>query len=357
MSNLTTKVVDAEILQEATAQHLVDALKLRLAVQVAPAKWQAPLSQLADAMEQGRALEEVARANANRMPKELQCLVQESIKLPEPGQFLVECLKARSEIRASWRDFARLCIYPACLLAFALLVGVGFSFCMNYMIDTTWIEDFGLADVESTVEALRDQHHAMISMALVLGWVGLLLLTIYFVGPPWAWVAVIGGVMLVGKPLRWLHMREILHRYYLFVSQGLSLPEASRAVSRSFSASSQAIVTRKISERIEAGTTLGRALASSLLSDGICRPILFLMDQRQDLTSALQENAQLLGRLVDRRCRGLSAMVPVFMLLGVGAVVWSALTVYFLGLSPMIRMISMFAICDMQWAVLIVSGS
>ncbi|MEM7559879.1 MAG: type II secretion system F family protein, partial [Planctomycetota bacterium] len=142
-----------------------------------------------------------------------------------------------------------------------------------------------------------------------------------------------------------------------FVSQGLSLPEASRAVSRSFSASSQAIVTRKISERIEAGTTLGRALASSLLSDGICRPILFMMDQRPDLAFALQENAQLLGRLVDRRCRGLSAMVPVFMLLGVGAVVWSALTVYFLGLSPMITMISMLATWQMQWAILMISGS
>ena len=351
MSSLTTNVVDAEILQEVSARHLVDALKLRLAVQVAPVKWQAPLSQLADAMEQGKALEEVVQSGASRMPKELKCLVQESIKLPEPGQFLVECLKARDEIRSSWRDLARLCIYPVCLLVFSLLVGVGFSFCINYMIDTTWIEDFGLAGVESTVEALRDQHHAMISMALILGWVGLLLLTIYFVGPPWAWVAVMGGVMLVGKPLRWLHMREILHRYYLFISQGLSLPEASTAVSRSFSASSQAVVTRKISEQIEAGTTLGHALASSLLSDGILRPILFMMDQRQDLTSALRENAQLLGWLVDRRCRGLSAMVPVFMLLGVGAVVWSALTVYFLGLSPLITMISMLATWEMQWVI------
>ena len=351
MNNSTTNVVNAEILQETSAKHLVDALKLRLAVQVAPVRWQTSLGSLADAIERGEALEEVVQAGATQMPKELRCLVEESAKLPEPGRFLVECLKARSEIRASWRDLARLCIYPTCLLVFALLVGVSFSFCMNYMIDTTWIEDFGLAGVESTVEALRDQHHAMISMALILGWIGLMLVTVYFAGPPWAWVAVMGGVMLIGKPLRWLHMREILHRYYLFVSQGLSLPEASRAVSRSFSASSQAIVTRKISERIEAGATLGHALASSLLSDGICRPMLFMMDQSSDLTSAIQENAQLLGRLVDRRCRGLSSMVPVFMLLGVGAVAWSALTVYFLGLSPMITMITMLATLDMQWTI------
>ncbi len=83
-------------------------------------------------------------------------------------------------------------------------------------------------------------------------------------------------------------MSEILHRYQLFIHQGLSTSVAASAVSKSFANSSQRYTAEWIESRILQGMSLGRAFAESSLSDALCRPSLQLLDmQSSNLAEAL----------------------------------------------------------------------
>jgi type II secretory pathway component PulF len=168
--------------------------------------------------------------------------------------------------------------------------------------------------------------------------------TIAVVGPAWALTSIIGGVRVFGRPLRWINLSEILHRYQLFIGQGLPTIDAAAAVSRSFSSSAQRYAAEGIERRIRQGTSLGDAFAATSMSDGLCRPALRMLDFRgKDLSTALAETSQLLQDMVEQRCRSLSGVMPLLVLLIVGSVVWSVFSCYLLAFMPLISMISSLA--------------
>ena len=165
----TENQLAAVIMDGQSADSVLASLKLTLAIQVAPTRWHASLERCAAGIEGGATLDEAIQAELPSMPRELRCLAAESLKVPDPANFLVEAIKARQDVRVSWHRLAMLCFYPLCLFLFALVVGVAFSYTMRYMIDVKWIEEFGLVGMESTLDTIEDQHHAFVGLAMVTG--------------------------------------------------------------------------------------------------------------------------------------------------------------------------------------------
>ncbi|MFK7738210.1 MAG: type II secretion system F family protein [Pirellulaceae bacterium] len=338
------ELAEAEILDDMHGSQVISSMRLRLLESSAPGGWRRGLAQIRSSVESGDGLEEAFAKHERDLPDELRCLFRESLRVPDPTYFLAEVLRFRERSRAAWRSLLSLIAYPTALFLFALVVGIAFSYSMRSMVETDWIGSFGLAGFDHIDAMIEDQHHSIVGLGFTSLWVIVVLTTVYLVGPSWAWVSVVGGMIVVGKPLRWLNLRELVHRYYLFLEQGVDPADVAPTVARSFSDSSQSVVARAVAKRVESGVPLGRALGNSMLADGLCRPTLYLLDhQTQDLTSSLRSTSELLGRIAERRCQALSAILPLFLLILVGTVVWSALTTYYLALTPLLTMISSLA--------------
>ncbi|MCA9131618.1 MAG: type II secretion system F family protein [Planctomycetales bacterium] len=315
----------------------LDALQLRLAAQLAPARWRGSLVDLAKRIEGGQPLEEVFASMRSSQPAELRCLLDEAVRVPAPSKLILDSLRARRTVADHWQLVLGMISYPLLLLAVALIIAVTFSFAMRSMIDFQALENLGMTEYARAIAVAEDQHHAILGLGLAFGWTLLILVTLVVAGPPWAWTAVIGGMMLIGYPLRWMRLQEILQRFELFMAQGISPAAAVAATSRSFARSGQAPAAAAIAQRVAAGMPLGRALSASALSDGLCRPALSLLDQRgSELPTALAETSSLLGRLVEQRCRVLSSVLPPFLLILVGTIVWAAMWRYVMLLLPLL---------------------
>jgi type II secretory pathway component PulF len=337
---LTTTELQAEILDGSV---LLDALKLRLAAQQATRRWQNPLTSLASQLEQGIALE-TAIGNLTRAPQALRNLLDESLRVPHPTSLVLSAVRAQASNRQSWQAVMRLAAYPLVLLGLSLAVGVAFSWLISRTLPIDVYREFELSGIEPLIGFIDDQYQAILGMALGYLFVVLVFLTIFIAGPPWAWGAVVSGIVLIGRPLRWIALREILQSYHLLIAQGLSSVAAAEAVARLFRHSRQSVAATKLAQRMEAGIAPGQSLCLSLLSDGLTRPALRLLDLRgSHLSQALAETVDLLGRLIEQRCRALSSVLPVFLLMIVGSVIWATICTYLFGLLPLVAMISSLA--------------
>ncbi len=317
----------------------LDALKLRLAAQIAPARWRSTLERMATRIEAGDSLEMLATTTT--MPRELECLCKEAMRLPDPTRFILDALRGRSEVRTNWNGLASLIGYPLAMLMFAVLIGTAFSYSARGIVDFSGLEDLGIRGFDYIQANIEDQQHALMGVGMVVIWTALALLTVALAGPPWAWSAIVGGFIIVGRPLRWVSLQEILYRFHLFAEQGVADGSIGRAVARSFSRSSQAMVAESVARRIEAGMPVGRALANSMLSDGLCSPALLLLDEQEAATSAnFLRSSRLLGQLAEQRCRVLGMILPVLLLLIVGTIIWATISCYIMVFLPVVSMIS-----------------
>ena len=288
---------------EVTGVNLLNSVKLRLAVQYAPRRWQAWIIAVAQAVESGRTLDQ-AVDTCRAAPHELRQLVSSAMRVKDPMQLVLEALQARDRLRATWREFLSLLIYPLFSLTFAVIVGILFSAMMSRLVDLNYIQEFGLTGMEEVTAAMRDQNQAILGIGFVVGWTLLTLGTIAIAGPAWALTSICGGIFLFGRPLRWINLTELLNRYGLFVNQGLSPVDAAAAVSQSFSDSGQRFAAMAVEKRILQGMSLGHAIAQSTLSDSLCRPVLRMLDYRgPNLAKSLEETSSILQQLQDRRCR------------------------------------------------------
>lgn len=335
--------MSAELLGDSGALTL-DALQLRLAAQMSPYRWSRALNRLAADVDAGRPLDEAFHRHSPMIPAQLRSLIGEALQVPDPTRLVLDAVQVRDKVRDNWRELMGMIAYPTLLFSIALGVGVAFSFVMRSTVDFSWIEEFGLRGYPELKASLDDQHHAVLGLAMSFGWIVLVLATIALIGPSWAWLAVMGGLLLIGRPLRWVALQELLTRFEMFIGQGLPSLAAAEAVSRSFHRSSQATVAAAIAARIKDGMPLGRSVSRSMLADGLCRPALELLDLRGgNMQQALVQTAELLGHLTEQRCRALAMILPVFLLALVGTIVWASICTYFMGLMPLVSMISSLA--------------
>lgn len=320
----------------------LDALKLRLSAQVAPRRWRSALATLAERLEAGISLDVAVEAARGKLPRELETLIVQAMRTPDPTRLLLDAVRVRETAQAGWRQFWQLIAYPLVLLGATLCVVLLFSLVLQSLPNVA--EQFGFSGAES-IQAVADDHHqAVVGLAFVYAWTLLTMVTIAIIGPRWAWTAIVSGMFLIGRPVRWLAMHEIVMRLEMFISQGLSVADSAGAVAESFRHSSQGPVTGAIAERVQQGVPLGSSLGDCTVAEGLSRPMLELIDLRcSDLCSALRDTAELLRALAEERCRTLAVLLPGFLILLIGSLLWSAVGTYLSSLAPLISMISSLA--------------
>lgn len=338
-TNSSTKQ-DSVLVADLTAVEMLNSVKLQLAQQYAPRRWRAWIGSVALALEQGTPLDEAVRRVRSSAPTELGPLIDSAMQVHAPTQLILDAMRTRESLRSSWKELWILLLYPAITLVFAISIGAMFSSTM----DVDFLGEFGLKGADQILALVHDQRQSMFGLAFVVGWTILVLGTIALIGPAWALTSIIGGVRVFGRPLRWINLSEILHRYRLFISQGMPTIDAAKAVSQSFSSSAQRYAAEGIERRIRQGSTLGDAFASTSMSDGLCRPALRMLDYRgNDLAASLGETSELLQHMVEQRCRSLAGVMPLLVLLIVGSVVWSIFSCYLLAFMPLVSMITSLA--------------
>jgi len=337
--NSSTKQ-DSILLADLTGVEMLNSVKLQLAQQYAPRRWRAWIESVALALEHGTPLDEAIAKVRSYAPRELGAIVDSAMQVGAPTQLILDALRTRESLRRSWKELWILLLYPTVTLVFAISIGVMFSSTMDF----EFLTEFDLKGADQILATVNDQRQSMYGLAFVIGWTLLVIGTIAVIGPAWALTSIIGGVRVFGRPLRWINLSEILNRYQLFIGQGLPTIDAATAVSRSFSSSAQRYAAEGIERRIRQGTSLGVAFALTSMSDGLCRPALRMLDYRgEDLSTALAETSELLQHMVEQRCRSLSGVMPLFVLLIVGSVVWSVFSCYLLAFMPLVSMISSLA--------------
>ncbi len=325
---------------DVTATEMLNGVKLRLAEQYAPWRWRKWIDTLASAVERGESLEVAIAKHDAGAPREAGAIAASALLVGDPAQLILDVLRMRGELRRSWLDLWMLLLYPMFTLTFAVAIGALFSSLMDFK----FLEEFGLSGAQKVLATVKDQQQAMYGLAFVVGWTGLIIGTIAAVGPVWSLTAVVGGLRMFGRPLRWINLSEILHRYALFINQGLATTDASAAVTRSFAASAQRYAAEGIEHRIAQGSSLGSAFAATSLSDSLSRPSLRMLDHRgADVASSLAETSQLLQYLVEQRCRSLAGVMPLLVLLLVGTIVWSIFSCYLQAFMPLVSMLTSLA--------------
>ena len=331
---------DTVLCADLTGVEMLNAVKLRLAKQYAPRRWRAWIESIARSLEQGIPLDAAVGKVRSSAPLELGALVDSAMQVGAPTQLILDALRTRESLRSSWKELWTLLLYPTVTLVFAVSIGVMFSSVMDF----GFLEEFGLKGADQVLATVNDQRQSMYGLAFVMGWTLAVLGTIAVIGPAWALTSILGGVRIFGRPLRWINLSEILHRYQLFISQDLPTVAAAAAVSRSFASSSQRYAAEGIERRVRQGSSLGEAIAATSMSDGLCRPALRMLDHRgADLSCALAETSELLQHMVEQRCQSLSGVMPLFVLLIVGSVVWSVFSCYLLAFMPLVSMITSLA--------------
>ena len=331
---------DTVLCADLTGVEMLNSVKLRLAKQYAPRRWRAWIESIARSLEQGIPLDAAVGKVRSSAPLELGALVDSAMQVGAPTQLILDALRTRESLRSSWKELWTLLLYPTVTLVFAVSIGVMFSSVMDF----GFLEEFGLKGADQVLATVNDQRQSMYGLAFVMGWTLVILGTIAVLGPAWALTSILGGVRVFGRPLRWINLSEILHRYQLFISQDLPTVAAAAAVSRSFSSSSQRYAAEGIERRVRQGSSLGEAIAATSMSDGLCRPALRMLDHRgEDLSCALAETSELLQHMVEQRCQSLSGVMPLFVLLIVGSVVWSVFSCYLLAFMPLVSMITSLA--------------
>lgn len=333
------KALEAEIVLPGGAVAGLDSLNLRITMQIAPRSWVRSLQQLIESTEQGQSLAEAIGSHAPKLPAELYALLQSGLKLPEPARFLLDATVTRRNAQEVRWQLITLVAFPLMMLVFAAIICFVVSSTL-YILMTEGLADFGLTGFDRALGYVQDQRMGLLAMMAILCWCIVVGLTLRWVGPRWANVAVLGGLPLYGKPLRWIHLYELIERLAIASRQTRDTVGSTEAMAASFVDSSNGKVANLVARRIKAGVSTGAALSQSMLSDGLCAPLLLSIDHESNLAVGCERVAKALRRITDTRCKFLTMMLPVFVIITVGTMIWGTLSGYVAIMIMMIQMIT-----------------
>ena len=318
-------ITEAEILDSST--NMLDALKLRLAAQVAPRRWSRALRRVVATIEQGTPLDMALKSEAKRIPGDLRCLMESALAVADPAELILEAARTRQSAPRNGRILLSSVVYPFILWCLAIAISSMYSYAAQDF--ESMLEEFGIDIPLSLTVFLEEQRSVTFGSGLLTLWIVITVVTIVLIGPRWAWLSIGGGLVFIGRPLRWMALQELLSRYRAFAAQGVVDGAIAQAVSHSFQRSGQSQVAGLIESRIAQGAPLGQAISETLLGDGLCKPALVLLDhQNRPLPAAIAETTDMLAQLVEQRCRILASLLPLLVLLLVATMVWNILANY-----------------------------
>lgn len=337
-----SKSVGAQIIEPGSIAHTLDTLHLRLALQSSPRRWLPGISALLKTIEHGGSFEDAVKQGVGRMPRDLASLAQASLNLPDPTRFLLDSMAAPQETAFVRWQLRLLFAYPLVMLL--LTAGICAVVCAALEIMMIeGFEDFGLTGFGQAINHVKDQRAAQFALLSILVWCAVVWITIGMIGPAWSRIAILGGLPILGKPLRWIGLYELLSRYSIVGQQTIDSVTASQIVGQSYHGSEFEVVADLAARRILAGKQLGSAMKQSMLSDGLISPALLSIDYATDQSRACEKVAATIKSMAESRCRVIGGIMPPLLMIMIGTMIWGTISGYFSGLIILMRMITSLA--------------
>lgn len=334
--------MQAQIVEPSSAVGTIDALNLRIALEAGPRRWRAGIKRVLDTLQIGQPLEQALLANQSQLPKDLRSLFAAAMKLPEPTKFILDCVVIPRETNFLKWQLRIMIVYP--LLMLSLTAGICALVCgVLYNLLSEGFSDFGLTGFDAALSYVEDQKAAIGAMFVIVVWSGIVWATVRWLGPSWAPSAVLGGLPLIGKPMRWGYLYELLIRYGLVYQQVPDSAGGAAIVAASLRESPLEIVAELTAKRIRSGVSLGNALAQSMLCDGLSAPAILSVDHATRLPEACVKVAENLKSSAESRCRVVSGILPFFVLILIGTMIWGTISGYLAILQSLIIMVTALA--------------
>jgi len=332
--NLTVELLDG---LDATAMQ--QSLYFQLALNYLPLRWRAPMGRLIETIDQGVPVEVAVEQLRSKLPCELHSIIQAGMQMPDAGRFVLDVIRVRWDKQRLLRNLAAILAYPIALLLASLFIAVAASLTLApTLINLT--ESFGLAGMSPSI--VLDQQSASLGMLGIFFWCVFTGLAVKWVGPKWGTLSVLGGLPYVGKAFRWISLFEIVQRLEAIAQQGLGGVTATERASLSFVDSPLEASCLHIARRQAAGVPIGESLSQSLLSDGLCGPILLAMDYPSRGQPDFAHAAQVLWRLAELRLNTLSTIFPFLIFILIVNIVVGTMSTYLGLLVNLIRLLSAF---------------
>ncbi len=323
-----------------TGDQLLDSMRLVLAAGYAPRKWRQGLNWLAGQIDRGVALDVAITQGKAQLPSTLVRLLVSALPTRSPCQFILDAIQLRNQSRYSWRFLWYTLAYPLAILVLTVGIVAIVTILVTQAVDVDSLENFGLAGTAEARRLIQDQADAILALTYVTAWTILVPLTIAVAGPPDALMSILGGLIVFGRPARWIAMSELLARFELFLSQGLNPIEAAGQLEKSFSGV-QCRAAAFLKQQLQQGLSMGEALADLPDTDRYCRPCLLALDDAGVDTPAMLKNlATLFSQMAEERCQALRGVFPpVIILLGV-SILWGMINGYLAAFAPIFQMIT-----------------
>ena len=303
----------------------IDALKLRIAATVAPANWARALDELSARIESGQSWEEAADEDKWRASPPLRAMIDAARQSGHPAEMTLNLIQRHAQAMASWRELMVALAYPMILLVAALVVACATGVLMLEVLNF----DMGWNVDEQVHNIVKDFQDMAVGTLLSLLWTMLVLLTLWFLATPNAWLKIIGSLPVVGRPYRWLCMSEMLSRLAAISQVRPSLPEALRLTAQSYGQQSLTTIANHVADRVERGVGFRQALHQTVLSDERAGIALTLIDMDEsDFSQSVDRSSRLLGEMAAYLCNRLKIALPMFVLLVVASLVWSIWSCY-----------------------------
>ncbi len=330
--------LSAQIIEPTTSAATLDSLHLRIAIQAAPYRYRSGFTKILESLDHGQSLQDAVQLHRETFSGETQALIDAALKLPEPTRFLLDAT-SQTENHSPLRWQLRMLIaYPL------IMIGVASGFCavisqsLNAIMKDGFA-DFGLVGFDVLESRASDQLSANIAIFASVLWCLVIAITIRLCGPRWSFVAVMGGVPLIGKPIRWLSLSELTSRFASVLKQVPETTKATEILAASFRDSQFEMVTQLIHRRIQGGTSIGTAISQSILSDGLCSPVLLTLDRSKDVSLVCEQIANTIKTMAEARCRVVSGIMPLLVLTTIATIVWGTLSGY---IHMMLMLLNMF---------------
>lgn len=306
-----------------------DAIKLRIAAQLAPRRWRRELERLGAEIEQGRDWQKAIDDVTKRRP-DLGYILSAALAAGHPASITMNLIQQRAISRVSWQGLLSSLAYPLILLAIALLVGSLMSMSMLGMVTSTWNEagDRLLPFDAPVMNRVQEFYDASIGGLFLVAWgIGLAVLA-YWIATPNAWLKLMGSVPVFGRPYRWLHLSDLLTRISVFSQFQPALDRTLTLTAQSFGAQAPAAISLYLAQAIEQGEALPNAIHKTIVSDSRAGMALTLIDP-SDLSGSTLRASRLVDEMILATCNQLRLILPVFIMLLVASIIWGTWSSYF----------------------------
>lgn len=303
-----------------------DAVKLRIARQLAPRRWQRGLDQLRIEIEKGRDWQAAINTVCARQA-ELGHLLTAALAAGAPAEITLELLQHRATRRTSWKALLTALVYPLFLLLAALLIGSLMSLAMLGLVDSSWQQNESQS-YNAMLSRVHEFYDASVGGVLLILWVCVLIGIAFCLATPNAWLKLVGSVPVLGRPYRWMQLSELLSRISIFSQYQPALEKTLMLTEQSFGSQAPAAISRYLVQAIRQGEALPSALHKTIVSDARAGMALTLIEP-SDLSHSTLQASRLVDEMILATCNQLRLILPVFIMLLVASLIWGTWSSYF----------------------------